>query len=176
MKTSVFDESTDKFLPENVIEELITRDIIEQVLGSKESPGLVDWIHEHSKKLFAIVILCGVDGSDLLQSMQVFREHQYTDEKLPLEDFTKRYNYFAKSVWGSYIKRYTFFNLQWEFLAPVFGLQYKYELHANSVLPFTYKDRASKQGSFGTVYRVEIEDAHRKGGIPSSVRKTIISH
>jgi len=166
----------DEFLPNGFIEENITTVEIQRELGPNECAELVEWVDEHAKKLFVIVVLCGVKGANLRDSMRGFHKSHYTDKKLPLQNFEKRISPFVKDVWAESLMRKRFFTQQWSLLAPVFGLKYQYNLSGHSILPFTRKDDQPRVGSFGEVYRVVIHDAHREEGIPSTVSRAVALH
>jgi hypothetical protein len=171
MKKSKFDVNDKDFLPASFFETPIPTDTIERELGLGPGgdPDLVNWIRKDSKKLFAVNVLCMVKGNLLLESMKFFREHNYTDAKLPLLSSARRLVSFSREVWGEKLMRQLFLEKQWAVLAPVFGYQYDYTLSEHSILPFIHIDAQSKHGSFGEVYHVEIHSAHCLRPIPSTV-------
>lgn len=122
---SKFDERNLRFYPHGRLDELITRDAIEEVL-SEQSNGevdvheTVDFVMEQARKVFAIVVSCGI--SRVLSIMKAFRSCDFNDRCLPIEDpnsDASALRIFKSRLWNR-MERSRFYDTQWQFLAPVF--------------------------------------------------------
>ena len=175
--TSKFDLRAHDFLPDDFIEELITKDAIQIVLGlgtgsapiSAKEKKFVDWIHSKARRLFAIIVYCGLVQDEITKSLKKFRVSEFTDGSLPIEkprgsegQALSRQFYFMPGFWNA-PRLGSFWDHQWKFNVPIFDVDtYNYDLPSESIFPFTWKDESVKEGAFSCVYRVRIHTAHQK--------------
>lgn len=182
LSESKFDARDHHFLSHNLIEDLIRPQTISQELGfedeedendgeplslTQSEQDLVDWIDSEAKKVFATTVQCGVGQNKLRASMEAFRENGFNDKALPVSnhrDTPKRDLplHFPPKIWTPK-RRHSFWEHQWKCLTPVFAEKdYNYDLDAECILPFIWKDEEYKQGAFSLVYKVKIHPAHQK--------------
>lgn len=186
LSQSDFEKDTRPFMPEGVLNEVITRKSILNAMDiehpNPEDEELVTFILQKAKKVFATLISIKLDQNKSLQSaMLKFREHGIDDSRLPIEDTEdKSKNVLAalepkvkrkNKIWsGSTIAH--FCNDQWRFLVPVFSTDAKtdinrYNLPHSTILPFVKKHADFDEGSFGKVYKYEIHPNHIKDPLRS---------
>lgn len=173
---STFDSMRRPFLPENCLNDLITINTIREELKldeldrdtySKEWQELfTEWIHTQARKVFAITVQCGLPWDDTFDAMQLFREQDFEDKLLPIEDprsltdtLRKR---FDSEIWFD-VRLYDFYEKQWKCLCPVFSPEkYDYDLSPECIFPFTILAGVHTEGAFSSVYKVKIHDAHQE--------------
>jgi len=180
---STFDGRTRHYLPEGLIVEMVTGGSIREELRL-EHPGesitrkfdqsrqaeLVDWILQGARKLFAICIQCDIrHQNNLLAALIQFKKHGFDDGSLPIRNpwrnnragvSTSRDPVFSRQIW-SQTRHGDFYDNQWQFLAPVFGLnQYDFYLAPECILPFRMVANETEAGAFSSVYMVEIHPNH----------------
>jgi hypothetical protein len=175
LATSKFDAPEQEFLPENCIEDLITRDTIRKELRIDEDPAnrtndveqLVEWIHGEAKKVFAITVQCHIRENGIVAAMSRFRTFAFIDKCLPVENLSRQNRqtlppHFYSKHWIS-TRLFRFWEQQWKCLAPVFDVNtYTHDLSSKHLFPFIWKDESFKEGAFSCVYRVKIHPAHQK--------------
>ncbi|KAI8945395.1 kinase-like domain-containing protein [Xylaria longipes] len=93
LATSQFDKQSLKFLPDGVIDSLITQQTIMWAFKRKNFPkddiskalALANSILEEKfKKVFATAVIIGLTGNDLQQGMQKFKDAGISDDTLPI--------------------------------------------------------------------------------------------
>jgi hypothetical protein len=166
---SKFDNPKREFLPEGWIANLLTRQAIitdlelEQSTLEKKDGDLVDFIFQHGKKLFAILIVMDLSRRNKLLAMNKFKQTtpQFTDKSLPLKE-DARLDCFNDEPWTN-LRRSNFLTTQWTFLAPVFSTtNFQLKLEPNCILPFTWKSDDVKGGAFSQVFEVTIHEDHQE--------------
>lgn len=181
---SVFDNQD--FWPHGCIDDIITPDSVSRKLKTgnkrlrKMSPearqeyeknldGLVNFVLERGRKIFAILLCCSFKDRELRQAMQHFKDMDFGDSNLPVTDETKSQVFFCSDT-KTYAKPWQTFTIknfyelyQWKFVAPVFhtGLQ-ELDLSGNDILPFTWASFRGSSGTFGDVHEVTVHKAHQK--------------
>jgi hypothetical protein len=182
-QSSTFDTRTPDFLPADLIEQLVTREIIREELELEEAERrynldtarqvrLVDWILAEAKTVFAITVTCGRNAVDTLMTMNRFQRFNFNDARLPVDDPRTTKNlvahssltpeYFDSRIWSKFAL-YDFYEKQWKFIAPIFGpSRYIYDLSSDAILPFFLAGDVPKMGAFSSVYQVKIHPAHLK--------------
>jgi len=176
-ETSKFDDKDEQFLPTERLGELISMDVIRNVLGltdnnpfsKPETEQLIGWIHDNAARVFAITILCNVSREGAIASMINFLRPtvNFKDSDLPIPNprltsppTTPTYFQDVKRFWNL-TQIGQFYDTQWKFLAPIFrpGV-YEYDLEPDCILPFTRKDKLTRVGGFSNVYKVHIHAKH----------------
>src|SRR5262249_36053604 len=118
-------------------------------------------------RVFATTIQCDIGPDDTLRSMTSFRKSSFNDASLPIDNPRRAFDlerprHFRPNIWTT-TRLYRFWENQWKFLTPVFAIdKYSYDLSSECILPFTWKDGASKEGAFSCVYKVHMHPAHQK--------------
>jgi hypothetical protein len=108
--------------------------------------------------------------------MVLFKEHNFTDSCLPLEEWSKErlkkntgshpfvlmerdQAAKTKRIWSVYsIDR--FCKAQWEFQAPIISTAKKNHNFDQRIIPFVAKSTTPSSGAHGIVYRYTIHSAH----------------
>ena len=122
---------------------------------------LAQWISLNATKIFAIVAQCDLDPIKFVLAMGLFRQHDFTDIKLPVTDFSKHRELFRTEIWTR-PKLRNFSESQWRLLAPVFSpAQYDYDLESNCIFPFHVLKTIQQAGAFSSVYRIQIHPEHQ---------------
>ena len=173
---SQFEKTPRYFVPQGEFDRIVTREAIRDTLYSRteaEDAVLVDYIVKDARKLFAIVVLSDLSGpSYLTQAMYLFRDHNFSDSNLPIEDPPisedgqfdlpahplRRLSKFWR---GAMI--HTFCYEQWKLLVPVFlpdGVNH--DLGAQ-IIPFIDKSDEAREGSSGSVRRYTVHPDHIQG-------------
>lgn len=175
--SSSFDRGRN-FLPHGYLDTIITHDTVTQVLEAKTSDltvearqadqqnmdGVVDFIVEKCKKLFAILFLIFLDSRHLRREMDYFHAIGFDDSQLPLTTKSRIFYYddeksYRKPWNDSLVERFCETD-QWRYLAPVFTSEIKnLELHSRTIFPFT---ETSRHGGAFRVHRVTIHPSHQK--------------
>lgn len=150
---SDFDRTPHSFIPEGVVEELITWRIIAQCLGAtKEDEELVNYTFNSAKKAFAIATFARLNTH---VAMNWFKRTGKTDDDLP---FTQQSEEFRRSSWRTH-----FYDEQWKFCAPVFDTEeYNHDFDEARILPIVSKLRVADPGAFGEVCQYEVHMNHIK--------------
>ncbi|KAJ4413264.1 hypothetical protein N0V91_000238 [Didymella pomorum] len=185
MKKSAFEKTPYTFLPQSALDSIIIEDIILMALGiTKPTPEdckLVAYILTKAKRLFATAAYVGLPSDTLYCAMVLFRNANFSDERLPLEemggeDFLKnKMNGLkhplvkleghlkpnAERIW-TFSRIHDFLKAQFSFLTPIFSTgKIDYDFGPSLILPFL-KHTAQGEGSFGVVSRIEIHADHIK--------------
>ncbi|KAK4203972.1 kinase-like domain-containing protein [Triangularia verruculosa] len=167
-----------QFLPVTEIDNLVNPRTIRSVLPNKASSEIVDFICHHGKSFFLILVVGNAASpQDLLSIMQSCRDHNMTDEQLPVDRIAcvggkspcdprqmhhEAWNVFHDDIW-TYICR-PFYREQGTFTAPVFRKdEFIYDLKEGCVLPVIRKGQ-ERDGHFSTVYEAYIHPAHHEEG------------
>jgi hypothetical protein len=185
MKKSAFEKTPYTFLPQSALDSIIIEDTILMALGiTKPTPEdckLVAYILTKAKRLFATAAYVGLPSDTLYCAMVLFRNANFSDERLPLEemggeDFLKnKMNGLkhplvkleghlkpnAERIW-TFSRIHDFLKAQFSFLTPIFSTgKIDYDFGPSLILPFL-KHTAQGEGSFGVVSRIEIHADHIK--------------
>ncbi|ROV87924.1 hypothetical protein VSDG_09444 [Cytospora chrysosperma] len=158
------------YVPEGCLERLITKESIIREFTRNDKAGgekhadtdLLDYILRSARKLLAISLLTGVNGSELHKAMKMFKSSGIKDTKLPIK-FTDPLEppWSQQAQLWTAIKRNDFGEKQWRFLVPIFREdEIKLEIESLHILPFTLATTETKQGTFGNVWEVEIHESH----------------
>lgn len=167
-KSKYGSEKEEYYVPEDSIDELITEETIKEKLSTSllslqpsEQKELVGFITKAAKKVFATTILVGFADSDFCLAMREFRRLGVTDEDLPILD-ESTHPALTSPPWTLWKAR-QFRDNQWRFLVPVFVEgELVYMLERDHILPFRSVGSGPKEGTFGTVFEVEIHEAHQQ--------------
>ncbi|KAF9735146.1 hypothetical protein PMIN03_007382 [Paraphaeosphaeria minitans] len=183
------------FLPEGKINSIITRNDIFQELQRSDrcrvsvnrhrhrEPAdkckpctedqlekLSDWIYHNARKIFALTLYCTLEEADTIYAMNRFRQHQFGDDRLPVEESVKSVNasddtvkIFPRKIWTP-VQRRRFYDDQWKFRVIVFTRgRYDYDLDSNDIFPFTVgSSTMPKVGGFGAVYKIRFREEHQE--------------
>jgi len=154
------------FLPEGLLDDLITEESVRTVLAIRlRRKKLIPYVTLRAKKIFATWLATNVSGnpSRLRKIMAMFEKKGIRDEHLPLE---ASHPIFLTPSQGD-----QFCRNQWQFLAPVISTEKKngiqnsnteeYNMPKSTMLPFTSKDTVA-EGAFGQVSKCEIHPNHFK--------------
>ncbi|KAK4208537.1 kinase-like domain-containing protein [Rhypophila decipiens] len=179
---SEFDITSSTFVPEGCLDILITRDAVIPELSegddyddaSDELDELAIFIERKAKKVFTILVrYMGWEGSKLVRAMRAFKDHDFTDESLPvprpkahnpgshiLDSLNPRK---GRGLWSA-PSIDNFFHSQWRVIVPVFGSftgSVFHDLGPYHILPFIRRfDSKAASGSFGTVHEYRIHPNH----------------
>ncbi|KAK3335918.1 hypothetical protein B0T19DRAFT_395724 [Cercophora scortea] len=158
---SAFDETKQLFLPEGLLDELVTPDAAISFIfpGTQSEPG--------GKKVFAISICTSFEDKNLLKVMTQFRKAKFHDNCLPITPENRhKFRCFQNSPLFDELKFQTFYQKQWAFLTPVFSNNnLKLELHPGTILPFIRKGESMDSGSFGEVTQVTVHESNQTNPI-----------
>ncbi|KAK0732547.1 kinase-like domain-containing protein [Apiosordaria backusii] len=167
-----------QFLPVTEIDNLVNRNTIRPLLPDKASPDVVDFVCQHGKALFLILVIGNwATPQDLLLIMKSCRKHGMTDEHLPVDRkpcfegkspcrqrpmHKKAWDVFHDRIWDGILFR--FYQDQGMFTAPFFRKdEFIYDLKEECVLPVTWKGQ-ERDGHFSKVYEAHIHPAHHEEG------------
>jgi hypothetical protein len=157
---SSFHFTPHRFIPEGVVDRLVTKEVIRASLFS--SPGqekIVEFVVTRARKAFAIAIYARLDVNRV---MRWFKRNNIDDKDLPIKTQTDEW----KSQW-----RREFYDAQWTFFATVFSTsRHSHDLHEFEILPFVSKQVDVGRGSFGVVSQYVL---HRKHLDSVCVRLTV---
>lgn len=169
-----------QFVPQNALETLITYSSVFNYLTGRlqtdvgdRIPGLVEYVIQSARKLFAILVL--TDACEVLENM---RAEELSDDDLPFHT-DRRYLYRRGTDITSETdpelrlksfedvsrhKIISFDRQQWAMLAPQFNLNRDgeslfYRLNGKVVLPWVASDRVMETGR-STIRRIRIHPAH----------------
>lgn len=173
MKKSAFEKTPYTFLPQGALDLIITKARIIIALGiTKPAPKdykLVAYILKKAKRLFATAAYIGLPPDTLYCAMVLFRNTNFSDERLPLEDmsgekFLKntmsgsehplfmlegRVKYKAERIW-TFSRVHDFLKAQYSFLAPIISAgRIDYYFDPGLILPFV-EHAAQGEGSQST--------------------------
>ncbi|KAF2120730.1 hypothetical protein BDV96DRAFT_484564 [Lophiotrema nucula] len=166
-ETSNFDTQEQDYLPEERIQKLVTR---RAIIGELKAQGpnevidpLVAWTLDGARKIFAIMVECGLREQQIFASLQGFRQSGFKDASLPIEDPRRRKGpapeHFDSRTWNM-AKLYNFYRNQWKYLAPVFtDSAFLYHLAPECILPFTIVGEP-KVGAFSSIRKVLVHPDH----------------
>jgi hypothetical protein len=163
----VFDNPPRVFLPQSFLSEFITKTAVAEELEENmdigNDSGLVNFIVESAKKVFATAIISAIYGSNLYMLMKRFQENEFDDKRLPLKrDTMLALPYFQGKFWNK-LRTHNFLQSQWVFLAPVFSKsQFKIDLEPEHIFPFTWVSNDAKNGTFSIVYQAMIHESHQE--------------
>ena len=163
----VFDNPPRVFLPQSFLSEIITKaavaEELEENVDIDNDSGLVNFIVESAKKVFATAIICDIDGSNLYMLMKRFQETEFDDSCLPLKrDTILALPCFQGKFWNK-LRTHNFLQSQWVFLAPIFSKsRFKIELEPEHIFPFTWVGNDAKEGTFSNVYQATIHESHQE--------------
>ncbi|KAL1599047.1 hypothetical protein SLS59_006497 [Nothophoma quercina] len=173
---SQFEKTPRYFVPQGEFDRIVTRETIRDTLYSRteaEDAVLVDYIVKDARKLFAIAVLSDLSGpSYLTQAMYLFRDHNFSDSNLPIEDPPisedgqfdlpahplRRLSKFWR---GAMI--HTFCYEQWKLLVPVFLPDGVYHDLGVQIIQFIDKSDEAREGSSGSVRRYTVHQDHIQG-------------
>ncbi|KAJ4370040.1 hypothetical protein N0V83_005804 [Neocucurbitaria cava] len=171
---STFDARQRSFLPSSRLRAIVTQQSVQIAFDEtpkvSESEGhaiqsLTDWIVTRACKLFAILNLCGFESANLRYSIRNFKDNEYDDSRLPLENPRKQLppsDIFPTPMWSPHTLD-VFYEEQWRLLVPVFSSHtFEYNLQPDIILPFTVETSDSDTAKSSFVRKVEIHPDHGK--------------
>lgn len=163
--------SGEEFLPLDVLNAAITKDIIRaalpQDIGSIFRPHLASDIERDAKKVFAILVWIGEQNSiselfsDGLRDrhLPLQRDPAKIDDNILLSADGQR-KFRAFEMWDNDAKIDMFFEQQWLVQAPIIDNTGMHStLHSKCALPFTNSELISQNPNC-VVYKAEIHSAH----------------
>ncbi|KAH5594453.1 hypothetical protein HBI24_006400 [Parastagonospora nodorum] len=169
-----------EFLPRHALEKILTEDRLRREFdanGFEDSQQLALYIHTHAKKVFAILILLGLE-----RSMPQLACQKFKDEYLPLVStdgcMTSSsgipQDHPALRPFGEWqtsdIER--FCTNQWLALAPTFDTGKDYEFDSSVILPFVEARTIERStGGYGRVSQVKISPDH----LPSQTKSSFFA-
>lgn len=170
-----------EFLPKACIDRLVSRGAIIQELSDPANPfkpedeEFIQWVLHKARKLFLTILDSRlVEGpSDKLYSLDCFQTRGLNDDRMPWTDSSRfrpvddiENETWFHDVWGKEMDT-NFRRSQWRFVVPVItSTQFTYKLQAHQVLPFLHVVGSPKEGAFGRVYCVQVEQSHIDIGFP----------
>lgn len=183
MKKSAFEKTPYTFLPQGALDLIITEATILIALGIKkptpEDYKLVVYILMRAKRLFATAAYIGLPPDTLYCAMVLFRNTNFSDERLPLEEMSGEeflkstmsglehplvnleghVKHKAERIW-TFSRIHDFLKAQFSFLAPIISAgQIDYDFGPGLILPFV-EHAAQGEGSFGVVSKCVIHRDH----------------
>ncbi|CAO2649036.1 Nn.00g099850.m01.CDS01 [Neocucurbitaria sp. VM-36] len=161
LEKSTFDKTPHKFVPEGIIDKLVTdlsvRESLRIANPTPEENELVEFIVLRAKKAFATTVSCKLNAN---RAMRWFKRNDIDDNDLPIKQQT--------DLWKSSDWRSDFYDEQWKFFAPIFStIEYSHDLEEAHILPFVAKSVDSGRGSFGVVSRYSVHKNHLKPVFPN---------
>ncbi|KAL1593742.1 hypothetical protein SLS60_010474 [Paraconiothyrium brasiliense] len=183
MEKSAFDKTPYTFLPKGALDSIVNKATILIAMGiTKPTPedyDLVAYILMKAKKLFATAAYIGLRPNTLYRAMVLFRNNNFSDERLPLEEmsaakFVKdvmsghkhplaklegHVKYEADRIW-TFRRVHAFLEEQFRFLAPILSTGQSDQNFGNLILPFVKKHAAQAEGAFGVIDKYEIHSDH----------------
>jgi hypothetical protein len=152
---SEFHKTSHDFVPEGVIDEVITFDQVESCLNirdpSTESYELVRFVMTGAKRAFATAIFAKID---VKLTLEWLRAEGLDDNKLPVKQRSKN---LRKGWKGDFCEN------QWRFFAAEFdSTKHSHIFDEALILPFLKTSVVTGEGSFGEVSRTEIHPNHMK--------------
>lgn len=165
----------DDFLPEGYVSQLITGENVSSLLPGAP-PSLVQFVCHRARKVFLTVLWC-CDASQIGSVMESFRQHELTDDHLPIDNIAKdgtcmaeeelecthdvALDAFHHDPWEPHNVSH-FYKDQWIFCSPVFKkTDFKQKLKAGSILPFTWVSKNQMEGHFSTVFEAKLHADHQ---------------
>ncbi|KAK6852192.1 hypothetical protein PG995_012317 [Apiospora arundinis] len=167
------------FLPTNQIAKIATRENVKSILqaqGLADAEFLTNWVMEHAKKLFIILVRMTTDRTIPENSpiglLETLRRHGFNDELLPVQlsgavgvaaekkEEGRKFPFFAS--WDENDK-ILFEMHQWSVMAPIFSNSSPFYSNFNTSrrLPWLSKEnKAAGAGYFGEVTQVEMHRDH----------------
>jgi hypothetical protein len=148
-----FHRTSHEFVPEGVIDEVITLEKVKLCLDIKDSSNeLVQFVMAGAKRAFATAVLAKIDVKKTLERL---RDEGIDDSKLPI---VKHKSKGWRKGW-----RADFCEQQWRFFAPIFYSTKRSHIFEEAlILPFLKTSVVTGEGSFGEVSRIEIHPNHMK--------------
>ncbi|KAI4650401.1 hypothetical protein J4E93_002757 [Alternaria ventricosa] len=133
-RPSAFEKTYGDFIPEGVLGELLTEEMIKHVLNIKkptpEDDALVQFIRTQAQKSFAILVSARLNKIGKI--MKWFKSKGLNDSDLPVTDPE---NAFCKRSWYREL-----IDHQWKFYAAKFSTtKYNHDFEESRILPFTSK-------------------------------------
>ncbi|KAI9150887.1 Serine/threonine-protein kinase Nek1 [Paramyrothecium foliicola] len=173
-----------RFVPRNVIDEMITSTNVQESLsltlddGDGQSKSIIDFITSKARIFFAVMVTI-MRPKELAIAVKTLYDSRLTDEFLPITqklvdescnsnqerqctDHGRELDALHKEPWDLCTLS-NFYDRQWEFLAPIFERSGQVcHLKPMAILPFDYLGNDRKSGSFSNVYEVRIHPAHQR--------------
>lgn len=175
---SQFPHRDGKFLPANMIDILLTQDVLLEmfpdILDTADGAVLASFILGASKSLFTITALhCGFNPDVLLACMTNFKRAGFNDEQLPIPDpksgpqtIHEPFNTSTAEPWDL-AKLESFYEFQWRYLSPVLSTErFHYTFEPSQIMPFVSASEVS-QGSSSRVFKASIHHAHWTVAVPT---------
>ncbi|KAI1176225.1 hypothetical protein F4777DRAFT_578273 [Nemania sp. FL0916] len=170
----------ERFLPNNKLQELVTRDNIllalqDTTIDQNRHEDFAAWILENGMRLFLILVLLTSDSEEHLSSLEELMDDSVKDSALPLE-FAEDEPYYGYSIAGGAEGSPKFHafrdwkdnNLilfkiyQWIFLAPTMGAspKFRHQLPREQPLPLLNLVKKPTNSILGEIICAEIHPAH----------------
>lgn len=155
MVKSVFDRTPHKFIPNGIVEELVTEKAIRKSLYPRhanpndEAKALIRFIYQRARRAFAVAVFCQLNT---IRAMRWFKANNLGDDDLPIREHTDQW----KTSWQS-----EFYDEHWRFFAPTFSTtQRSHNLEDAHILPFVARAVEYGRGSFGVVTQYSVHKNH----------------
>ncbi|KAI0490387.1 hypothetical protein F4859DRAFT_520204 [Xylaria cf. heliscus] len=170
-----------QFLPNNKLEELVTKKIVllvlqETTIEQRYHEDLALWVLQNSMRLFLTLVLLTRGSAERLSWLQKFKQDGVNDRALPLgfSDDEPNYGYSMAAHPAEGAQRfYSFMDwrdkdlvlfeiYQWMFLAPVLGAsnKFRHQLNREQPLPWVKLSQKPTNGILGEILSAEIHPAH----------------
>lgn len=183
MKKSAFYKTPYTFLPQGALDSIITRATILIAMGitqpTPEDCELAAYILTNARRVFATAAYIELRPKTLYRAMVLFRNTNFTDERLPLEEMggenllrdvmsgrkhplvnlERHVKYEADRIW-TFRRVHAFVEEQFKFLAPIIFTGKPDHDFGNLILPFVKKHATQAEGSFGVISKYEIHRDH----------------
>ncbi|KAL2671303.1 hypothetical protein Neosp_013883 [[Neocosmospora] mangrovei] len=144
------------FVPDTDIKAFTTKSRLQKVLEELGRGDLLERIHDADppvKKIFLTLV-----RADMLSMLDTVLSGGFSDHDLPME-----LDHLMQNNTLCYTDAEKFQTRQWQFLSPVFGDEFKFDLQPEVLLPLTEKGQPIVSG-FSLVYKVKVHPAHIPGG------------
>jgi hypothetical protein len=154
---SAFDKTPHDFVPEGVVQEVVTRDQVQQCLkisscSTPEHDDLIRFVMAGAKKAFAVAIFA---KNDVEKTLKWLRYEDISDQSLPIIKPKKKS---WTSGW-----RGDFLENQWKFFAPTINTaKHSHVFEEAFILPVIKTSVVTGKGSFGEVSCTEVHPGHMK--------------
>lgn len=184
LNRQVLSQHKGKFLPDNKLSELVTRDEVSSAFQDAtiwDAEGLVDFVLNDAKRLFLILVMMTSKGDEKLSLLRGLQRDGINDASLPIDFKPENEQFSGYSLEGpSDGPQFAVFNkwepmdrdsfdlYQWRFTAPVFDVtdqsRFRFRFASNRILPYLkVAQKPTSSGFFGEVSRIEIHPAHIRG-------------
>ncbi|KAM7205421.1 hypothetical protein V8F20_003190 [Naviculisporaceae sp. PSN 640] len=173
---SRFRKENIEFMPEGELSEIITADVVRDMLGEyaendTEWEDLETFILTKAIKVFTITVLIGIEDEKLHKAMVLFKRNGFRDDSLPIQRIElgkgrQEHPFDSLHLGWKDSKILNFYKVQWTFIAHVIHAatgerRSNADLEDRRILPFIERfDEGCDKGSFGQVTKYRVHPKH----------------